>query len=77
MGGGGGGGYLGTYLEGNILPKGHVSRHGEVIQLQHVWDALEAGQVFLDLREPHQNREWETLGQGRHSSPAKTGPVPG
>lgn len=39
-----------SYFEGNILSKSHVSRNGEVVELQHVWDALEACQVLLNLR---------------------------
>lgn len=37
------------YLQGNVFPKRHVSGHGQVIQLQHVRNTLEACQIFLNL----------------------------
>lgn len=39
-----------VHLERDVLPEGDVSGHGEVVQLQHVGDALEAGQVLLNLK---------------------------
>lgn len=36
-------------LEGDVLPEGDVSGHRQVVELQHVGDALEAGQVLLHL----------------------------
>ena len=39
----------GTYLERDVLSKGHVSRNRQVVQLQHVRDALETGQILLNL----------------------------
>ena len=39
----------GVYLERDVLSKGDVSRHGEVIKLQHVWDAFKPGQKLPNL----------------------------
>lgn len=38
------------YLQRDVLPEGDVSRHGEVVELQHVWDAVEPGQKLLNLK---------------------------
>lgn len=37
------------YLQRHVLPEGDVSGHRQVVQLQDVGDALQTGQVLLDL----------------------------
>ena len=46
-----------VYLQWNVLPKGDVSRHCEVVELQHVGDALEADQVLLNLETDGRQRK--------------------
>lgn len=48
-----------VYLERNVLPKGDVSRHRQVVELQHVRDALEAGQVLLNLDEEEEEGSFD------------------
>lgn len=38
------------YLQRDVLSEGDVSRHGEVIELQHVRDVLKPGQKLLNLQ---------------------------
>ena len=38
-----------TYLEANALPECDITRHSEVVQLEHVWDALKPLQELLYL----------------------------
>lgn len=38
------------YLQRDVLPEGDVSRHGEVVELQHVGDVIEPGQKLLNLQ---------------------------
>ena len=40
---------LPVYLEGDVLSEGDIPGHGEVVQLQHVWDVLETLQKVLNL----------------------------
>lgn len=37
------------YLKRHVFPKGDVSGHRQMVELQHVGNALEADQVFLNL----------------------------
>ena len=38
------------HLQRDVLSEGDVSRHGEVIELQHVRDVLKPGQKLLNLK---------------------------
>lgn len=45
------------YLQRDVLPEGDVSRHREVVELQHVRDALEPSQKLLNLQNQRHKTE--------------------
>lgn len=44
------------HLQRDVLSEGDVSGHGEVVELQHVRDVLEPGQILLNLQNKQQQQ---------------------
>ena len=44
-----------THLESDTFPKRHITRHGEMIQLQHIRDAIKPLQKFFYLKQLREN----------------------